>query len=190
MNSPPSPSASHSTDGTLAPVAFLREQTQTLGKIDVASSQIREDAPIPARHTDYGDGISPTLGWSPVGGARSYVLLVEDPDAPKPRPFVHWLAWNIPPTVHELPERVPQTARPDVADGLCQGLNSRGQAGYFGPRPPQGDAPHRYHFQVFALDRTLALPEQADRDEVLTAMQGHVLAKGQLVATSQAPAAG
>lgn len=174
-------------DRALAPVAFQREEAAS--RIEVASAQMRAGAAIAPRHTAYGDGVSPALRWNPVGGARSYVLLVEDPDAPGPRPFVHWLAWNIPPGTHELREGIAPQARPDAAEGMCQGLNGQGQPGYFGPRPPRGDAPHHYHFQVFALDRTLALPDGADRDDVLTAMHGHVLAKGQLVATSQAPAA-
>ncbi|MEI7036584.1 YbhB/YbcL family Raf kinase inhibitor-like protein [Fulvimonas yonginensis] len=185
MKQQPSPHARRA-DSALAPVAFQREEAG--GEIEVSSPQICAGTAIPARHTAYGGGISPRLRWNPVDGARSYALLVEDPDAPQPRPFVHWLAWNIPPGVHELPEGVAQTARPEAVQGMCQGLNGRGQAGYFGPRPPRGDDPHRYHFQVFALDRTLALPDDAERTDLLTAMHGHVLAKGRLVATSQAPA--
>ena len=173
---------------TFAPIAFQREQVRSTGEIEVGSSEIQSDAVIPAHHTDYGDGVSPTLHWNPVGGARSYVLLVEDPDAPKAEPFVHWLAWNIPPDVHELPGGIPQVAEPDAAKGMRQGLNGQGATGYFGPRPPRGDRAHHYHFQVFALDRMLALPDEASRDDVLQAMDGHVLAKGQLVATSEAPA--
>lgn len=183
-SSPPTQRA----DRVLAPVAFQRQQSNTLGEIEVSSPQFEADAAIPSRHTAYGDGISPALHWNPVGGAISYVVLVEDPDAPRPQPFVHWLAWNIPPSVHELPENIPPSARPAAVPGMCQGLNSQGELGYFGPRPPQGDDPHHYHFQVFALDRTLALSDNAKRDDVLTAMDGHVLAKGQLVATSKAPA--
>lgn len=173
---------------TFASVAFQREQARSTGEIEVGSSQIQSDAAIPDRHTDYGDGASPALHWNPVGGARSYVLLVEDPDAPKAQPFVHWLAWNIPPDVHELAGGMAQAAEPDGVTGMRQGLNGQGTTGYFGPRPPRGDRPHHYHFQVFALDRMLVLPDEASRDDVLQAMGGHVLAKGQLVATSEAPA--
>jgi Raf kinase inhibitor-like YbhB/YbcL family protein len=187
MTKPQQPPSTQRGDSALTPVAFQREQVQD--EIAVTSPQIQAHAAIPSRHTAYGDGISPALHWDAVDGARSHVLLVEDPDAPMPRPFVHWLAWNIPPDTHELPEGVPQTAHPDVVHGMCQGLNGQDQAGYFGPRPPRGDDPHHYHFQLFALDRTLALAEDADRDELLRAMHGHVLAKGQLVATSKAPAA-
>lgn len=168
-----------------AAVAFQREPAG--GEIEVGSPQIQAGAAIGSRHTAYGDGISPALRWDPVDAARSYVLLLEDPDAPGAQPFVHWLAWNIPPGVHALPEGIPPSARPTVVQGASQGRNDRGEPGYFGPRPPRGDEPHHYHFQVFALDRTLALSDDADRDEVLAAMHDHVLAKGRLVATSQAP---
>jgi hypothetical protein len=72
-------------------------------------------------------------------------------------------------------------------NGLLQGKTSKGSMGYFGPRPPEGDPPHHYHFQVFALDTTLDVPQGADRDEVLRAMSGHVLAAGELVGTYQQP---
>lgn len=188
MTNPDRPQSTGHATRTFAPVAFQREQARGTGGIDVTSPQIEADATIPARHTAYGDDVSPALRWNPVGGARSYVLLAEDPDAPQAQPFVHWLAWNIPPGVHELPEGIPRSAAVDAVEGMCQGLNDKGGPGYFGPRPPRGDGPHHYHFQVFALDRTLVLADDADRDAVLTAMDGHVLAKGELVAMSEAPA--
>ena len=85
-----------------APVAMQHESTRTTGHVSVRSPDFDPGDPIPARHTDYGEGRSPALAWNPVGGARSYAVLVEDPDAPTDKPFVHWLAWNIPPDVHEL----------------------------------------------------------------------------------------
>lgn len=66
---------------------------------------------------------------------------------------------------------------------MRQGPNSSGQVGYKGPRPPAGDPPHHYHVQVFAIDRSLGLPPGADRDQVLSAIEGHVVASGQLVTT-------
>lgn len=168
-----------------ASLAIHRVDARTAARIDVRSPDLAADAPIPAAHTAYGDNRSPALQWSTVADARSYVLLVEDPDAPTPRPFVHWLAWNIPGNVHALPGHF--TARTSAVPGLRQGRNDRGDSGWFGPRPPAGDPPHHYHFQVFALDRMLALPDGATRDALLAAIAGHVLARGELVATSQAP---
>jgi Raf kinase inhibitor-like YbhB/YbcL family protein len=175
--------------GPMSEVAIRRENSRTPGEIQVRSPQIRSQAPIPSRHTAYGDDISPELQWNPVDGARSYALLVEDPDAPTAQPFVHWLVWNIPPDHHGLPEAIETVGEPLDVKGIRQGRNDRGEVGYFGPRPPAGDGPHRYHFLVFALDRGLDLPAGATRDELLDAIDGHVLAKGELVATSQAPRA-
>lgn len=125
--------------------------------------------------------MSPALAWDPAPAAVSYVLLVEDPDAAEPKPFVHWLAWNVPATVTHLPEGLHTLPRLLQPDGMMQGRNSRGSVGWTGPRPPVGDAPHRYHFQLFALDTTLSLPVGADREAVLAAMRGHVIGRGVLV---------
>jgi len=172
--------AGHST-----PVALQREATRASADLRVSSPQIDAGTPIPERHTEYGEGRSPALRWQPVGGARSYAVLVEDPDAHAPEPFVHWLAWNIPPDMHELPADLRGDGKAPA--GLRQGRNDRGSIGWFGPRPPAGDAPHHYHFQVLALDAMLDLEEGATREELLRSVDGHVLAKGELVATSQAP---
>lgn len=99
--------------------------------------------------------------------------MMEDPDAVSARPFVHWLAWNVDPAQGSLAEA-------SVPAGMIQGRNSHGDTVYFGPRP-HGSKPHHYHFQLFALDRMLVLPAGADRDMLLAAMSGHVLAKGDLV---------
>jgi len=111
-------------------------------------------------------------------GARSLALMMEDPDATSARPFVHWLAWNVDPAAGDLPEGI-QPAGGAVA-GLRQGRTSRDSVGYFGPRP-HGSSPHHYHFQLFALDASLDLADGADREALLAAMAGHVLAKGDLV---------
>lgn len=168
-------------------VAIQRTTAKGTNRMAVTSPQIRASSAIPARHTAYGDNVSPALAWSAVDGARSYVLLLEDPDAPSAQPFVHWVAWNIPANVHALAEGLPTRASPTAVRGMVQGRNDRDGTGYFGPRPPAGDAPHHYHFQLFALDRMLDLPLGATRNDVVAAMAGHVLAEGELVATSQAP---
>ena len=179
--------ASPQRAGNSIPVALQRDATRTTAGIRVTSPQIDRDAPIPDRHTAYGEDRSPALKWKPVGGARSYAVLVEDPDAPVVEPFVHWLVWNIPPDMHELPEDIRTRMEPPAPAGIRQGLNDRGGIGWFGPRPPAGDAPHHYHFQVLALDAMLDLPAGATRDELLRTIDGRVIAKGELVATSEAP---
>ena len=117
---------------------------------------------------------------------------MEDPDATSPKPVIHWVMWNIPAATTALPsglnERDRLTGGP--LEGIMQGLTSRGTVGWYGPRPPKGDRPHRYHFQLLALDRTLDLPLGATRDQLLQAAAGHVLAAGELVGTYAEPAGG
>jgi Raf kinase inhibitor-like YbhB/YbcL family protein len=161
--------------GSGVPLAIRRvEARQTLA---VRSDAFEDGQAIPRIHSEYHDGVAPALCWDRVEGAATYVVLMEDPDAAQSKPFVHWVAWNI--VQPMTPEGLEETIR--LADGLTQGRNSRGSIGYFGPRPPVGDPAHAYHFQVFALDIPLDILPGSDRDTVLAAMQGHVLAKGQLI---------
>ena len=104
-----------------------------------------------------------------------------------PKPFVHWVLYNLPLALSALPESVPGTPRLPEFGGALQGRNSRGTTGYFGPRPPKGDSPHHYHFQVFAVDSVLNLDPSATATAVLTAMKGHVVAHGALVGLYRAP---
>jgi Raf kinase inhibitor-like YbhB/YbcL family protein len=171
-----------------ASVAIDRVRAPSARTIRVSSPSLQAQAAIPAHYTAYGDGVSPALQWSRIDGAKSYALLVEDPDAHGPQPFVHWVAWNIPGNVASLPEGVPTGAKPAQPAGMQQGRNGRDASGWFGPRPPAGDPPHHYHFEVFALDAPLQLPADADRDALVTAIGPHLLGSGELIATSQAPA--
>jgi Raf kinase inhibitor-like YbhB/YbcL family protein len=172
--------------GIGVPLATSRDETRTQGgSLRVRSPSFAEDGAIPLKHSEYADGVSPDLSWNAVPNAKSYAIIVEDPDAKPITPFVHWVAWNIPPDVIHLPEGVQEQERLTDPEGLLQGRTSRGSPGWFGPRPPVGDPPHRYHFQVFALDAMLDVPPGADRDQVLAAMKGHVLAKGSLVGRFQ-----
>ncbi len=109
--------------------------------------------------------------------------MMEDPDATSPRPFVHWLVANIPPDVTRLPAALPKGDKVKGITGAVQGSNHTSNTGYFGPKPPAADGAHRYHFQVYALDRVLDVPFGADRDQLLAAMNGRVLAKGEVVGT-------
>ena len=167
--------------GVGVPLALERDETVTDGSLDVASPTIEPESAIPEKHSDYADGVSPALSWNAVDGAVSYAIIMEDPDAKPITPFVHWLAWNIPGTVTELPEGLQEQPRLREPEGVVQGRNSAGTNGYFGPKPPVGDPAHHYHFQVLALDTMLELPATADRDGLLEAIQGHVIGKGELV---------
>lgn len=177
------------------PLAAARPETQPKARQSEASLSVSSEAwkpgqPIPAQYSEYADGVSPPLRWDAIEGAAAYALILEDPDAKQVKPFTHWLAWNIPATTTELPEGLQEQLRLAEPEGVLQGANDRGSPGYFGPRPPEGDPPHHYHFQVFALDEPLDLPPGADRNQLLSAMQGHVLAKGELVGTYQQSAPG
>ena len=167
--------------GVGVPLALERDETVTDGSLDLASPTIEPESAIPEKHSDYADGVSPALSWNAVDGAVSYAIIMEDPDAKPITPFVHWLAWNIPGTVTELPEGLQEQPRLREPEGVVQGRNSAGTNGYFGPKPPVGDPAHHYHFQVLALDTMLELPATADRDGLLEAIQGHVIGKGELV---------
>ncbi len=174
--------------GNGVPLALKRAESRARGTLKVQSNSIQ--GAIPAMHSEYAEGLSPEISWSRVEGAKSYALIVEDPDAHAVRPFVHWVAWNIPGDVTTLPDGFNDAGALTETIGLLQGKTSKGSVGYFGPRPPEGDPPHHYHFQVFALDTELNLPPGAGRDEVLHAMSGHVLAAGELVGTYEQKATG
>ena len=169
--------------GSGVPLALQRVGANAQNQIKVSSPAIH--GTISKMQSEYGDGVSPEIWWDRVEGAKSYALILEDPDAPSPSPFVHWVAYNIPGDRSSLPEGLQEQERLTEPAGLLQGRTSKGNVGYFGPRPPVGDPPHHYHFQVFALDSQLDVPPGAERDEVLEAMHGHVLAAGELVGTYQ-----
>ncbi len=166
-------------------LAMARAETKSQGRLRVASPGLRSGGPLPRRHSAYGEDISPALTWTGAPErTESYVLLMEDPDAKRVKPFVHWVAYDIPADSTGLPLGVPGLPRLEtLVPGMLQGQNSRGTIGYFGPRPPVGDPPHHYHFQVFALDRKLGLEPGSNREAVLAAMAGHVLAHGELMVT-------
>lgn len=155
-------------------LAVERPETKATTPLLITSPAFGPGGAIPPVHSAYGKGVSPPLSWSALPpGTRSLALMVEDPDAGSAKPFVHWLAWNIPPGGRGLTEGA-------VPAAAVQGKNGRGAGGWFGPHPSDG-RPHHYHFQLFALDTALALPAGADREQLLAAMKGHVLAKGDLV---------
>ena len=181
---PAGPMQQQSAAGNGVPLALARDETRTRGNGAIAvTAGFSANAAIPARHSEYADGVSPALSWSAVEGAKSYALVMEDPDSKPITPFVHWVAWNIPAGVTALPEGLQEQPRLVRPEGLLQGRTSRGSVGYYGPRPPVGDPPHRYHFQVLALDTVLDVPAGADRDRVLAAAKGHVIARGEVVGT-------
>jgi Raf kinase inhibitor-like YbhB/YbcL family protein len=183
IDAPATAMLEQAAQGVGVPIAIERSETAAPQRLRVFAPTVQ--GAIARKHSEYYEGVSPRIAWTAVKGARSYAIIMEDPDAKPITPFVHWLAWNIPASHQHLPEGLQEQPRLTDPEGTLQGRTSRGSVGYFGPRPPVGDAPHRYHFQVFALDTMLNVPFGAERDELLAAMQGHVLAAGELVGVYQ-----
>jgi len=146
--------------------------------IELTSSAFDSGEPLPMRHTCDGNGISPPLHWRfAPDNTESLVLVCEDPDAPRGT-FAHWVLYDIPPEMRELPENVPGEAR--LAWGGVHGRNDSGGIGYASPCPPSGPA-HRYYFRIYALDQKLNLAPGANRQQILDQMDGHILDRGELL---------
>lgn len=165
-----------------AVLASAEPATRASGELAVGSSSFTDDALLDKKYSDYAADMSPALSWTAIPNAKSYALVVEDSDTKSDEATVHWVAWNIPYNVSGLSENVPKQTRLPNPAGMRQGKTSHGLIGYHGPVPPIGDAPHHYHFQIFALDTMLELPDKSGRPALLRAIRGHVLAKGTTVA--------
>jgi len=151
--------------------------------LTVTSAAFAPGAAIPSQYTCEGPGVSPPLAWQGVpAGAKSLVLIEDDPDAPDPAApmtiWIHWLVYDLPPTTQGLPEGV--TALPA---GAREGSNDWKHAGYGGPCPPIGR--HRYFHKLYALDVVLGDLHMPDRRTLETAMRGHVIAHAELMGTYQ-----
>ena len=137
--------------------------------------------PIPVRYTCDGEGISPELYWMGVPqNSVAFALIMDDPNMPT-GVFTHWVLFNLPARTRRLAEGVSRTER--VGDGAIQGRNDFGTIGYSGPCPPRAGPPHHYHFALYALDIPLDLGPGASRAQVLSAMQGHISGRAQLIGT-------
>ena len=148
----------------------------------VSFSNLVAGVAIPIDYSGAGRNVSPPLTWSAVpANTRSIAVLCDDPDAPV-GDWVHWVAFNIPAGARGLAAGVPRAAK--LPDGTVQGLNDYNRNGYDGPCPPPGK-PHRYFYKVFALDTVLALGPGARKKDLLKAIEGHVLARGQWWGTFQ-----
>jgi len=145
--------------------------------LTVTSMAFEEGGMIPRQYTCDGADISPPLSFSGVPEkSTSLALIADDPDAPMGT-WVHWVLFNIPPDTTGLPENVP----PDqtLANGAKHGVSDFGKFGYGGPCPPSGT--HRYYFKLYALDAMLDLSGRVTKKNLLSAMEGHILAEGQLM---------
>jgi len=152
--------------------------------MELKSTAFDAGAPIPEKHTCDGEDVSPALAWSGVPeGTASFVLIMDDPDAP-PGTWVHWVLFNLPAGAATLAEGLPKTETVEggAVHGTCWGVHEFSRVGYHGPCPPPGK-PHRYVFRLYALDTVLDLPPRASKAEVLQAAKGRVLAEAELMGT-------
>jgi len=162
-----------------------RAEEEPAMEMTIQSTAFEHEGKIPRIYTCEGDDVSPPLEWTGVPeGARSLVLIVDDPDAPDPKKpqmtWVHWVLYDIPPTATGLAEDVAPSALPP---GTREGLNDWKRAGYGGPCPPIGR--HRYFHKLYALDTELGDLGRAAKADVERAMKGHVVAEAVLMGTYQ-----
>ncbi len=147
--------------------------------LSIESSAFEYGDPIPRDYACDGSDISPPLSWSNAPPeTKSFVLICDDPDAPAGT-WVHWVYYDIPSNVTQLPEAFPPDERPEAKG--AQGITDFKRIGYGGPCPPGGT--HRYFFKLYALDTVLGLDPGASKRQVLRAAEGHVLAEAQLMGT-------
>ena len=151
--------------------------------LKLTSPAFRNQGEIPAVYTCDGKDLSPALAWSNVPeGTRSLALIADDPDAPDPAApkmtWVHWVVYNLSPTLDGLPEAAGSAKSPT---GTLPGVNDWKRTGYGGPCPPIGR--HRYFFKLYALDRMLPDLNRPTKAKLETAMKGHILAQATLIGT-------
>jgi Raf kinase inhibitor-like YbhB/YbcL family protein len=147
--------------------------------LQISSTAFATGEMIPKKFTCDGSDISPKLNWNePPAKTQSFALIMDDPDAPVGT-WVHWVLFDLPADTKELAEGVAKQEQ--LSNGARQGRNDFGKVGYGGPCPPPGK-PHRYFFKLYALDAKLNLKAGASKADVERAMQGHILAQGELIA--------
>jgi Raf kinase inhibitor-like YbhB/YbcL family protein len=146
-------------------------------EIKITSTAFDEGSMIPRSYTCDGEDVSPPLAWTGVPeGTKSLALICDDPDAPVGT-WVHWVLFNLPADINGLPANVP----PDkvIENGGRHGMNDFRKFGYGGPCPPGGT--HRYYFKLYALDAEINLDAGINKAQLVKAMEGHILAQGQLM---------
>lgn len=152
--------------------------------LHLTSTSFQAKGDMPARLTCQGGDTSPALAWSGApSGTKSFALIVDDPDAPDPaapqRTWVHWVVYNLPAGTASLDEG----ASTKLPAGAVDGRNDWKRTGYGGPCPPVGR--HRYFHKLLALDTVLPAGEVLDKAGLERAMEGHVLARAELIGTYQ-----
>ena len=154
------------------------------GAATVTSQAFAQGQTIPKKYSGEGEDISPPLSWSNLPeGTAELALIVDDPDAPAGT-WTHWVVYDIPARLAGFDEGASGKGSSKFPDAqIAEGRNSKGQVYYHGPMPPKGHGLHHYYFTLYALDKKLGLPKGIDKAALEKAMQGHILAKGQLIGT-------
>lgn len=152
--------------------------------MSLTSSAFADGGAIPVQYTGEGSDDSPPLSWTGApAGTAEFALIMDDPDAPGGT-WVHWVLYSIPASASSLPEGIPAgSASVSNPAGALQGTNSWPNIGYGGPMPPEGDGVHNYKFKLYALDTTLNQQSGLTKDQLLNAMDGHILAMAELTGT-------
>ena len=158
----------------VTPLPAIGKEARRMSELQISSPAFSHHGTIPARFTCDGVDVNPPLALGTVpAGTRSLALIVDDPDAPVGM-WVHWVMWNIPPETRGIGEN-------SVPAGAVQGVNDWKRNRYGGPCPPSGS--HRYFFKLYALDTTLTLAPSTTKAALERAMEGHILARGELQGT-------
>lgn len=166
---------------TPAPTEASSDVMEPALPFELISTAFEQGEPIPVKYSCDGEDISPSLAWGdPPAGTQSLALIMDDPDAPVGT-WDHWILFNISPELRELEENLPITGKNQDPGTIFVGNNSWGRADYGGPCPPSGT--HRYFFKLYALDTTVSLLPGATKQELLSAMEGHILAEAELMGT-------
>lgn len=169
-----------------APSAVQEGRKEATMKL--TSSAFSAGNTIPVKYTGEGTDVSVPLAWTGVPkGAKQLALICDDPDAPSPEPWVHWVIYNMDAALTGLPEGIARSAHPEEVPGSSQGINSwpNDNIGYRGPMPPPGNGTHHYHFKLYALDTRLELAPNLTKTELMSAIQGHIIGQTELVGTYQ-----
>jgi len=149
--------------------------------IQLTSPAFSHNDQIPIKYTCDGSNVSPTLSWAnPPQATKSFALIVDDPDAPK-KVWVHWILFNIPAGVYTLKENFNKVNKDNTY--ITGATDFDGEQKWGGPCPPSGK--HRYHFTLYALDTMLDLPAGTKKEELIKAMEDHILEKTTLIGTYQ-----
>jgi Raf kinase inhibitor-like YbhB/YbcL family protein len=169
--------------GAVAGASDPAAQGGASDRFPLTSDAFAANTRIPERFTPAGDNIAPPLAWTGVPqDAHEFALICDGLDAAEGEPAVHWVLWGIPPRIRSIAEGLPNNPILGRERSMRHGLNDWGTLGWTGPEPPPGEV-HRYRCRVFALDTKLFLPIGSTKAQLEAAMEGHVLATGELIGT-------